>query len=88
MILEAMVGDQVGHHLVSLAQMFVPVIGTALPVTVGLTTLQAAQVASNVECTKMILVVALILTFLALEALAVAAIALVGNLGIGSAPGI
>ena len=82
----------VGQHLVLPARMFAPVTGTAPPETVGPTTLLAARVASNAECTrKLIHLGALIPTSLALEVLGAAleaAIDLVGNPGIGFALGI
>ncbi|KAJ6942584.1 hypothetical protein NC652_008405 [Populus alba x Populus x berolinensis] len=71
--------------------MFAPVTGTAPPETVGPTTLLAARVASNAECTrKLIHPGALIPTSLALEVLGAAleaAIDLVGNPGTGFALG-
>ncbi|KAF9685268.1 hypothetical protein SADUNF_Sadunf03G0037000 [Salix dunnii] len=90
-ILELLVGG-VGQHLGLPARMFAPVTGTALRGTVGPTTLLAARVASNAECTKkLIRLGALIfLTSLALEGLVAAlevAIDLVGNPGIGFARG-
>lgn len=81
--------DEAGHHLGLPGRMSAPVIGTARPETVGPTTLLAAPVVSSVVCTKMILLEALILTFLVLEGLAVVVVAidLGGNPGIGSALG-
>ncbi|CAK7356577.1 unnamed protein product [Dovyalis caffra] len=90
-ILEVLVGA-VAHPLGSPGRMFAQVTGTALPATVGPTTLLAAQVASNVECTrKLTQPGALILTLPALEGLVgvllEVAIDLDGNPGIGFALG-